>query len=152
MQRPITGYRVDEHGDWVALLSCGHPQHVRHQPPFTLRPWVTTEAGRASRLGHLLECVRCDAFELPSHFIPSRRTEVFTDQSVPAGLLKDHTTRAGVWAKIVVLAGVLRYEVPALGVTSELTPQRRGVVIPEVPHHVTPMGPVRFFVEFYASP
>ena len=24
MNRPITGFRLDDHGDWTALLSCGH--------------------------------------------------------------------------------------------------------------------------------
>lgn len=60
MNRPIRGYHQDEHGDWVAELSCGHGQHVRHKPPFTLRPWVATEEGRSSRLGTELSCVLCD--------------------------------------------------------------------------------------------
>jgi hypothetical protein len=40
---------------------CGHGQHVRHDPPWQVRQWVTTEAGRASFLGVELECVLCDA-------------------------------------------------------------------------------------------
>ena len=48
MQQPIVGYHVDEFGDWVADLQCGHGQHVRHQPPMTNRPWVLTEEGRNS--------------------------------------------------------------------------------------------------------
>ena len=27
--------------DWVAELECGHTQHVRHDPPWTNRPWVS---------------------------------------------------------------------------------------------------------------
>ena len=27
MNRPITGFRLDDRGDWTALLSCGHAQH-----------------------------------------------------------------------------------------------------------------------------
>ena len=38
VERPITGYHQDELGDWVAELDCGHNQHVRHRPPFQLRP------------------------------------------------------------------------------------------------------------------
>lgn len=59
MKQPITGYHRDEQGDWIAELSCGHGQHVRHRPPFTLRPWVETAAGRDSMLGTELDCVRC---------------------------------------------------------------------------------------------
>ena len=58
--RTITGFHRDEAGDWVAHLSCGHRQHVRHRPPFQLRPWIDSEDGRTSRLGTPLECPLCD--------------------------------------------------------------------------------------------
>lgn len=57
--RRIAGFHRDERGDWVADLECGHPQHVRHDPPWMERAWVTTEAGRRSRTGAILYCVRC---------------------------------------------------------------------------------------------
>jgi hypothetical protein len=59
IRRPITGFHQDEDGHWVADLECGHSQHVRHNPPWELRPWVITESGRQSRLGTTLACVRC---------------------------------------------------------------------------------------------
>ena len=46
IQRRIVGYHQDQLGDWVAELECGHGQHVRHDPPWQVREWVTTEAGR----------------------------------------------------------------------------------------------------------
>jgi hypothetical protein len=61
VKQPIVGYHRDEEGHWVAELGCGHGQHVRHDPPWQVREWVTTPEGRASRLGVELECVRCDA-------------------------------------------------------------------------------------------
>jgi len=57
--RRIVGYQLDELGDWVAQLECGHGQHVRHDPPWQVREWVTTEEGRARHLGTTLECIRC---------------------------------------------------------------------------------------------
>jgi hypothetical protein len=60
VKRAITGFHQDEHGDWVAELACGHGQHVRHKPPWTSRPWVTTPEGRRSRLGQELDCKLCD--------------------------------------------------------------------------------------------
>lgn len=63
MQRAVTGFSLDGQGHWVALLECGHGQHVRHDPPWTIREWVTTVEGREARLGTLMECKRCD--ELP---------------------------------------------------------------------------------------
>lgn len=60
MERAITGFHQDQEGDWVAELSCGHGQHVRHRPPWQVRPWVVTEEGRRARLGMMLDCRRCD--------------------------------------------------------------------------------------------
>lgn len=60
MQRKITGFHQDEHGDWVADLECSHGQHVRHNPPWNNRPWVMTPEGRARHLGQTLRCKKCD--------------------------------------------------------------------------------------------
>jgi hypothetical protein len=59
MERRITGFHQDEHGDWVAELECGHQQHMRHQPPWQVRPWVMTPEGRASFIGTAIPCRRC---------------------------------------------------------------------------------------------
>ncbi len=63
MKQPIVSFEKDELDDWVARLACGHPQHVRHRPPFFKRPWVTTPEGRTAMLGVELDCVRCDRGE-----------------------------------------------------------------------------------------
>jgi hypothetical protein len=60
MQRAIVGFDRDEEGHWRALLECGHKQHVRHDPPWTVREWVTTQEGRAGKLGVMLNCKLCD--------------------------------------------------------------------------------------------
>lgn len=65
MERSITGFHQDEVGDWVAELSCGHNQHVRHRPPFQLRPWVLQPDTRAGRIGTRLPCPLCDRGERP---------------------------------------------------------------------------------------
>lgn len=63
MEQPITGFHKDENDDWVARLECGHTQHVRHNPPWMLRPWVTTKEGRQQRIGTTLNCKKCDRNE-----------------------------------------------------------------------------------------
>ena len=63
MQRKITGFHLDEDNDWVAELECHHGQHVRHKPPFILRPWIITAEGRKNNLGETLNCVKCDQNE-----------------------------------------------------------------------------------------
>jgi hypothetical protein len=60
LKKKIINFHEDEHGDWVADLECGHQQHVRHKPPWMVRPWVETREGRESRVGLELDCRRCD--------------------------------------------------------------------------------------------
>jgi tellurite resistance-related uncharacterized protein len=90
---------------------------------------------------------------LPAEIRPYRRTAEFTETTVPAALLKAHTTKDGTWALIHVLAGRLRYRIedprrPASEVV--LTPETApGLVEPTILHAVEPQGAVRFFVEFH---
>jgi hypothetical protein len=63
VDRRITGYHQDEEGHWVAELECGHQQHVRHNPPWTNRPWVITAEGRRAALGAPLDCRICNGPE-----------------------------------------------------------------------------------------
>jgi hypothetical protein len=51
MKRRIVGYRTDAEDHWVAELECGHGQHVRNDPPWTERPWVTSEEGQCKPTG-----------------------------------------------------------------------------------------------------
>jgi hypothetical protein len=60
MNRQIVSFHQDDEGHWVAKLECGHNQHVRHNPPWTHRPWVITPEGRAAALGAVLDCKKCD--------------------------------------------------------------------------------------------
>jgi steroid delta-isomerase-like uncharacterized protein len=60
MKQQIIGFHQDDFDDWVAELSCNHTQHVRHQPPFQMRPWVTNKAGREQQIGAELDCRKCD--------------------------------------------------------------------------------------------
>ncbi len=87
---------------------------------------------------------------LPPGYEATRSTPVFTEATVPAGLLRSHRTAPGTWGLIRVLEGRLLYRV--LDPLSErvLDPAGApGLVGPGVPHEVAPLGPVRFLVEFY---
>jgi 8-oxo-dGTP pyrophosphatase MutT (NUDIX family) len=57
--RRIVGFHQDDEGHWVADLECGHSQHVRHDPPWQLRPWVLTANGRSAYIGVTLGCTHC---------------------------------------------------------------------------------------------
>ena len=81
-----------------------------------------------------------------------KTTPTFTQSSVPAGLLSDHSTKDGVWGLIHVTKGKLRYCVTDTRRQYQervLKPESEaGVVEPTILHHVELMGPVKFHVEF----
>lgn len=150
MERAIAGYHLDPDGDWVAELTCGHDQHVRHRPPFQLRPWVVDADGRRARLGTPLECPRCDRAELPEGLPLVRTTAEWDEHTMPAGLRRAHRVASGTWGRITVREGRLRFVSgkPALDV--ELGPQDVQAIAPDVEHEVRPLGSVRFSIDFFA--
>lgn len=99
-----------------------------------------------------MACPACARGEPPAGLAPYKRTPEFTAATVPAGLLRDHSTKPGVWAHIVVLEGRLRYRCPALRWDQVLDGTQPGVVVPEILHSVEPQGAVRFYVEFLHVP
>jgi len=147
MQTTIVGFHQDEQRDWVAELSCEHGQHMRHRPPWELRPWVTTEEGRRQKLGQAIDCPLCDQIVMPATAKEYKRTATFTEETLPAALRADHRTKASTWARIVVEAGALEYH--TRNRVHRLEPGQTGLVEPERPHHVTPLGAVRVHVEFW---
>lgn len=86
---------------------------------------------------------------LPPDVAAYKRTPEFTVAAIPAGLLKDHATKAGVWGVIHVLAGRLRYVVDEAGIDAVVTVGTRAVIRPQQRHRIAPLtDDVRFFVEF----
>jgi len=81
--------------------------------------------------------------------MPYKRTSVFDENTLPAGLRREHRTKAGVWGVIRVLDGRVRYQVldPASEVILE--PGRPGLILPDEPHLVEPLGSMRMQIEFY---
>jgi tellurite resistance-related uncharacterized protein len=150
MQRAIVGYHKDEEDDWVAELDCCHNQHVRHQPPFFNRPWTQSQEGRDSMLGQQLSCVRCDALEWPEGLQLLRTTPEFNEANFPEGIRKDHSTKTGVWGRIIIAEGRMRYVCQApVAREFELDSETPGIIPPELLHHVEPLGTLRFCIEFY---
>lgn len=90
--------------------------------------------------------------DLPEGLETYNRTATFTESTVPAALLADHSTKSGVWGLIQVEEGTLRYLVtdprraPAERfLTSANEP---AIVEPTILHRVEPIGAVRFHVAF----
>ncbi len=89
---------------------------------------------------------------LPPGLVAYQRTPIFTEATLPSGLRHRHQTKPGVWALITVVEGRLRFRRLDPLAETVLDADAPGVVAPEEPHEVEPLGAVRFFVEFYAAP
>ena len=90
---------------------------------------------------------------LPAGCEAYRSTSVFTEVTVPSGLLRSHRTAPGTWGLIRVLEGRLLYRVLEPASERVLDPAGApGLVEPGVPHEVAPLGTVRFQGDFYRMP
>ena len=80
---------------------------------------------------------------------PYKSTPVFDENTLPAGLRREHRTKAGVWGIIRVLDRSVRYHVLDPIPETILNSDHPGLVHPDQPHIVEPLGPIRIQVEFY---
>ena len=90
--------------------------------------------------------------DIPGGLRPYKQTPQFTTETVPAALLRAHSTKEGVWGRIHVAEGELVYRVVDTRREKReivLTPNRAGVIEPTISHEVQPRGRTRFFVEFF---
>lgn len=147
--RIITSWRREAADVVVLRLDCGHDRHVHHRPPWSSHAWATDDAATEARVGHPIECLRCGQRLLPDDARPYRRTETFDASSIPPGLLRAHSTKAGTWGRLVVEEGALRlWFSPPLSLEVAGHPGAPIVIPPQLEHHVLVAGPVRFHVEF----
>ncbi len=90
---------------------------------------------------------------IPNSFELARTTDLFTNTTIPVGLLRAHRVASGVWARLVVHTGTV-------GFVFEDEPDTRlnidagdGVVIPPTRlYHVELDGPATFVIEFHRLP
>ena len=96
--------------------------------------------------------LREPASVIPALLVPYKRTPEFSEHTVPAGLLRAHSTKEGIWGRIQVAEGELIYRIvdPRREKREiSLTADQPGVVEPTILHEVQPRGATRFFVEFF---
>ena len=82
---------------------------------------------------------------------PYRSTPIFDSETLPAGLKKAHCTKAGVWGRLNVLEGSVRYVVEETGEDIVVSTGGSVTILPEQLHHVEPLGEMRMQVSFYDS-
>lgn len=151
VMRRIVGFELDEVGDWRAQLDCLHRQHVRHQPPFRLAPWVLDEAERVRRVGTTLDCPLCDRCEIPADLAVVRTTATWDERTMPDTLRRAHRVASGRWGRLHVVDGSLRFAAatdPPTDVVLD-APDTHGIP-PDVDHFVEPQGAASFAIDFLA--
>lgn len=80
------------------------------------------------------------------------RSAEFDPGNLPQKLQAAHSTKAGTWGLLRVLAGKVRFQLEPPRSGECLASAGETVVIePEVAHHVAFVEPGRFFIEFYRS-
>jgi tellurite resistance-related uncharacterized protein len=107
------------------------------------------------RLAEADGTLREPASSVPADLVLYKRTPDFTEQTVPAGLLRAHSTKDGVWGRIQVAEGELIYLiVDPRREEREITlrADHPGVIEPTILHQVQLRGVTRFFVEFFRKP
>ncbi len=153
MIRSIDGFHQDDDGDWVAELSCLHNQHVRHRPPFQERPWATTEAGRADRLGSPIECPLCDRLELPADLHVVRTAGPFDAGTLPPALQRSHLVADRTWGVLRVIEGAVAFAIETTPpISVRVAAGEEQPIPPGVPHLVRLDGPVRLAIDFLVKP
>ena len=77
---------------------------------------------------------------------------MFDAATLPAALRREHCTKAGVWGLVRVLEGRLRLTYGDGTAERILDPDAPGLLLPEQPHFVEPLGAMKMQVEFYDAP
>lgn len=83
---------------------------------------------------------------------PYRSTPIFDAQTLPGALRRDHRTKLGVWGVVRVLEGRLRLVYVEPPGEAVVEPGRPGLLLPDQPHFVEPIGDMRMQVDFYDQP
>ena len=90
---------------------------------------------------------------LPEGLQLDRTSAIWTEATVPRGLLSAHRLANDVWGRLVVAGGrlTLIFE-DSPDETNDLAAGDSVIIAPARPHHVVLDGPVEFSIEFHRQP
>jgi len=88
-------------------------------------------------------------YDIPPDVHKYAESPIFTEVTVPKKLTSLHDTKSGVWGRLCVLGGRLKYIIPGPPfLSSILEAGDIGIIRPEESHRVEMIGPVKFKIEF----
>ena len=89
--------------------------------------------------------------KLPPDVTKYKQTKTFDATTVPKGLLKDHSTKTGVWGCLKVHSGVVTYTDVKSAEIRDIAAGSDQVIEPEALHFIQPSQDAEFHVEFYQN-
>jgi len=93
------------------------------------------------------------ADRLPADATCYRRIGPFDQDSLPAGLLREHQLKEDVWGLLTMVDGIIGFTWDdAEGGTIQLAAPDSMVIPPAVLHHVEMRGPFTLTIEFHRQP
>lgn len=81
--------------------------------------------------------------------IPYSSTPIFNETSLPKALQNAHSTKAGTWGVLELIAGELVYVIEDSGHRRAMVAGDRQLIEPQQLHHVELSGPMQMQVHFY---
>ena len=77
------------------------------------------------------------------------RTKIFTEETIPDSLRKNHCLNKGTWGLLNVKSGALKYFLQEVGIAIEVKQGQSAIIQPEALHHIIPDRRVTFDISFY---
>lgn len=85
---------------------------------------------------------------LPDGLVSSHSSPVFTQDTIPAALQREHALAPGHWGMLNILEGSLRFANLETGETRRISAPNRVTIHPRMRHRVAVDGPVRCRIDF----
>lgn len=86
---------------------------------------------------------------IPGKLSLYKKTKVFSNETVPEALKKNHKIIPGSWGRLVIQEGELILKFNNKNESFLITKTRPGIIEPEVMHFIELKGKVSFYIEFY---
>lgn len=89
--------------------------------------------------------------EMPQNMKEISRTNLFTEQTVPAKMRKQHYLTKDTWGLLTVKSGALTFMLEGDSIGIDVKQGQSVVIEPEKMHFVATSGPVSFDVAFFTK-
>ena len=89
--------------------------------------------------------------KMPKGLKSHKSTPVFTEATIPKGLLNRHNTKEGVWGRLIVLSGTITFVDLTNSRQIEASPERPVTIVPQAWHHLKVTGEVELKIDFYSK-